>query len=80
MLKGLKNRFTLTSNLYYQERPDSSNDTFQPGNQCRKEGFFRNIHDCTKFYRCYSKEGRLARKDFDCAPDHKNQPTAFDET
>ena len=50
------------------------------GNQCGKVGYFRNENNCKKFYRCYAMGRRLARKDFDCAPDHKNQPTAFDET
>ena len=49
------------------------------GKKCDKVGYFRNENNCKKFYRCYARGRRLARFDFVCASDHKNQPTAFDE-
>ena len=47
--------------------------------QCNKIGYFRDEKDCRKFYRCYEMGSQLVRANFTCAPDHKNQPTAFNE-
>ncbi|XP_011503258.1 PREDICTED: uncharacterized protein YMR317W-like [Ceratosolen solmsi marchali] len=44
-------------------------------NNCQSEGFFANVNECQKFYRCVSHYSGYVKYDFDCAPG-----TAWDQS
>ncbi|MBR8840898.1 MAG: chitin binding domain-containing protein [Stigonema ocellatum SAG 48.90 = DSM 106950] len=43
--------------------------------ECTKEGFFPNLNDCTRFYRCVDFDGKLTKFDFQCGPGTVWHPT-----
>ena len=85
MLSTINNSNKLWINCAYQYVNDfsklqlSNSGGNNQERKCEKVGYFRHEEDCKKFYRCYEMGSHLVRKDFDCAPSHAHQPTAFDE-
>ncbi|KAG0577962.1 hypothetical protein KC19_5G194700 [Ceratodon purpureus] len=36
--------------------------------ECTEEGFFPNLDDCSRFYRCVDFDGSFTKFDFQCGP------------